>query len=136
MKGTSTREEPPCLIARSGSERSGRVICSRAQAESGDVLVSGQDVGKAPRDFWGDSDYEFMAYVSAEHKDGVLRALLNKLDSEDGRAAYEARASAGHSDEAILALLETLYSGNRHAVDEFLADMRSQGVVVEFGSWV
>ena len=27
--------------------------------EDGDLVVSGQDVGEAPLQWWGDSDYEF-----------------------------------------------------------------------------
>lgn len=34
--------------------------------KGGDLIVSGQDVGKAPREFWGDADYEFWTFVRSE----------------------------------------------------------------------
>jgi len=34
--------------------------------EDGDLIVSGQDVGKAPREFWGDADYDFWVHVRSE----------------------------------------------------------------------
>jgi len=34
--------------------------------EDGDLVVSGQDVGKAPREFWGDADYKYWAHARSE----------------------------------------------------------------------
>lgn len=78
-----------------------------AITENGDLLVSGQDVGKAPQEWWGDADYEFWVAVPGEHKDDVL-----------------------------LALIERLYGGNPSAVDEFRDFVKSRGIQSEFGSWV
>ena len=73
----------------------------------GELVVFGQDVGKAPREFWGDGDYEFWVTVPSEYKDAVL-----------------------------LALIERLYSGNPSAVDEFRGFLEAQGIDFEFRSWV
>jgi hypothetical protein len=27
--------------------------------DGGDLVMEGQDIGKAPQEFWGDSDYEY-----------------------------------------------------------------------------
>ena len=73
----------------------------------GDLVVSGQDVGKAPREFWGDADYEFWVHVRSEHKDDVL-----------------------------LALMEQLYDGNPSAVSDFREFLESRGIHCEFDTWV
>ena len=75
--------------------------------KDGDLVVSGQDVGKAPREFWGDADYEFWVYVPSEHKDDVL-----------------------------LALMEKLYGGNGSAVSDFRDLLKSRGIPNEFDTWV
>jgi hypothetical protein len=75
--------------------------------ESGDLLLSGQDVGKAPEEFWGDADYEYWVLVAAEHKDRVL-----------------------------LALLEKVYGGNQSAVSDFRAFLKEKGLPSSFHSWV
>jgi len=75
--------------------------------ESGDLVVSGQDVGKAPREFWGDADYEFWVFVPSGHKDDVL-----------------------------LALMERLYGGNASAVSDFRNPLKSRGIPNEFDTWV
>ena len=75
--------------------------------KDGDLVVSGQDVGKAPREFWGDADYEFWVFVRGEHKDDVL-----------------------------LALIEKLYSGSGSAVTDFREFLKSRGIPNEFDTWV
>ena len=75
--------------------------------KDGDLVVSGQDVGKAPLEFWGDSDYEFWVHVRGEHKDDLLLALMDKL-----------------------------YGGNAAAVSDFRDLLKSRGIPSEFGTWV
>ena len=38
-------------------------------------------------------------------------------------------------DDIIIAAIEILYSGNRHAVDDFRDYMKSVGIDAEFFSW-
>ena len=73
---------------------------------TGDLQLSGQDVGEAPRKFFGDSDYEYWLTVSKEHKDDVL-----------------------------LLLLEKLYGGNSSAVSKFRGLLESRGIPCEFHSY-
>ena len=75
-------------------------------AEGGALVVLGQDIGKAPEKWWGDTDYEFWVTVPPEHKDDVL-----------------------------LALIERLYSGNPRTVDEFRGFLSSRGIPSEFETW-
>jgi hypothetical protein len=44
---------------------------------NGDLRFSGQDLGAAPNEFFGDSDYEYWLTVPAAQKDAVLLLLLN-----------------------------------------------------------
>ena len=46
--------------------------------ENGDLLFSGQDIGNAPEEIFGDSDYEYWLTVPASEKDRLLLALLEK----------------------------------------------------------
>ena len=74
--------------------------------KDGDLVLCGQDVGKAPLEWWGDSDYEFWVTVSAEHKDDLL-----------------------------LALIEQAYAGNPRAVDDFREYLASRGIPSRFDTW-
>jgi len=46
--------------------------------ENGDLLFSGQDIGEAPEEIFGDSDYEYWLTVPAVEKDKLLLALIEK----------------------------------------------------------
>jgi hypothetical protein len=46
--------------------------------ENGDLLFSGQDIGSAPEEIFGDSDYEYWLTVPASEKDRLLLALIEK----------------------------------------------------------
>jgi len=73
---------------------------------NGDLQLSGQDVGEGPREFFGDSDYEYWLTVSKEHKDDVL-----------------------------LLLIEKLYGGSSSAVSKFRGLLESKGIPCEFHSY-
>ena len=47
--------------------------------DKGDLLLSGQDIGEAPREVWDEDQYEYWLTVRATNKDRVLLALLEKL---------------------------------------------------------
>jgi len=102
--------------------------------KDGDLVMTGQDLGKLPKEFWGDSDYEFFVYIPAKHKDDVHRVLLEKFHSDNPNVVdqFEDLKSI---DDVILALLQKLYAGNPKAVDQFKDFMRSQGIPAEFDSW-
>ena len=57
----------------------------------GDLLLSGQDIGQAPKEFFGDSDYEYWLLLKAEEKDRVLLALIEKLYAGNTRTVSELR---------------------------------------------
>ena len=75
--------------------------------KSGDLQLSGQDVGEAPNKFWGDGDYEYWLKVSKEHKDDLL-----------------------------LLLIEKIYGGNSFVISEFKEMLESRGIPYKFHSYV
>ena len=46
--------------------------------KNGDLRFSGQDIGDAPEEIFGDSDYEYWLTVPAAEKDKLLLALIEK----------------------------------------------------------
>ena len=46
--------------------------------DEGTFVLSGQDVGKAPEEYWGDSDYEYWIVINKTHKDRLRHALTNR----------------------------------------------------------
>jgi hypothetical protein len=74
--------------------------------DDGALQLSGQDIGRAPEEFWGDSDYEYWLVIPAEEKDRVL-----------------------------LALLERIYKGNRCAVSELQSFLKERNIPHAFHSW-
>lgn len=44
--------------------------------EKGNLVLSGCDLGDAPREAFGDSDYEWWIAVPAEHRNAVLLELM------------------------------------------------------------
>ena len=59
--------------------------------DKGDLVLSGQDTGEAPKEFVGDSDLEYFLTVRREHKDALLLALLEQLYRDDGCAVSRLR---------------------------------------------
>jgi len=51
--------------------------------ENGDLLFSGQDIGDAPEEIFGDLDYEYWLTVPAAAKDKLLLALIEKYYAGD-----------------------------------------------------
>jgi hypothetical protein len=59
--------------------------------DKGDLVLSGQDIGHAPREVFGKSDSEYFLTVRREHKDALLLTLLEQLYRDDGRAVSRLR---------------------------------------------
>jgi hypothetical protein len=74
--------------------------------EEGDLLFSGQDLGDAPREVFGDSDYEYWLRVNAAEKDKVLIALIEKM-----------------------------YSGNTKVISELMDFLKSRSIPSDFHSY-
>jgi hypothetical protein len=59
--------------------------------ENGDVVISGQDIGDAPEEFFGDLDYEYWLTVPAAEKDQLLMALIEKHYAGDASVVSRLR---------------------------------------------
>ena len=73
--------------------------------DKGNLLFSGQDIGDAPDEIFGDLDYEYWLTVPAAEKDRVL-----------------------------LALIEKVYRGNATVVSEFRDFLKSKNIPCQFYS--
>ena len=51
--------------------------------DQGSLVVSGQDIGKEPEEYWGDSDYEYWVVVNRKHMDKLRRALTEREFGDD-----------------------------------------------------
>lgn len=59
--------------------------------QEGDLLFSGQDLGDAPQQIYGDSDYEYWLRIAAEDKDRALLAFIEKLYAGNPSVISEVR---------------------------------------------
>ncbi len=75
--------------------------------KEGRLIVSGQDLGKAPEEFWGNSDYEYMMLVK--------RDQMNIL---------------------LLSLIKEKFGGNAQAFSNLREYLIKESIPYEFGSWV
>ena len=75
--------------------------------KEGDLILSGQDLGKAPEEYWGASDYEYMMHVK--------RDQMNTL---------------------LLSLIKEKFGGNAQAFANFREYLIKESIPYEFGSWV
>ena len=60
--------------------------------ENGNLLFSGQDIGSAPEEIFGDLDCEYWLTVPASEKDRLLLALLEKHYAGDALVVSTLRA--------------------------------------------
>ena len=66
----------PIKLVRQGGSTS--IYIDVSINENGDLLFSGQDIGSAPEEIFGDLDYEYWLTVPAVEKDKLLLALIEK----------------------------------------------------------
>ena len=57
--------------------------------DRGDLVLEGQDVGAAPLQIFGDSDYEYWVTVPADQKEEVLLGLMKEVFGQSERASSD-----------------------------------------------
>ena len=125
------REKKVKLVARPGGTS---VYIDAEIDEKGNLLLSGQDLGKAPKDWFGDSDYEYWVVVAASDKELVLSILLGQVaDGPRFRPADD--ASQDEKDWALLGVMEKAYGGELRAVSAFCDLLRANGIRFEFRTY-
>ena len=75
--------------------------------KEGDLVLSGQDLGKVPEEYWGDSDYEYAIVVNQDQMNNLL-----------------------------LSLIKEKFGGNAQAFSNFREYLIKESIPYEFGSWV
>jgi hypothetical protein len=91
--------------------------------ESGDLQLSVQDVGEAPRQFWGDSDYEWWVTVKAQQVPRLLELLRGE-------------SSTAPTADDLLALIGRNFGGHASGPSEFPEWLKRNRVPYEFFSYV
>lgn len=141
------------LCAHRGPDTS--VFIDAEISEEGHLVLSGQDVGRAPLEHWGDSDYEYWVVVRREHKEQVLRLLMEELVSlprpdgtppamsaftaflqAQGVPLDDARWTDSEKDHVLLMMMKQAFGGNLSASSAFMDFLKTHGVPYSFDSWV
>jgi len=79
------------LISFRATEGGTSVFIDLEIAADGTLAMEGQDLGRAPQEVYGDSDYEYWARISPEHKDLLLITLLAEKYTGDFSAMSKFR---------------------------------------------
>ena len=99
--------------------------------DNGDLSINGQDIGKAPQEAFGDSDYEYWLTVSNKYKDIMLIALIEHCNRND----IEVPTISQNIDDALLSLIKFLYGGHYSAFSEFRDFLDTNSIPSEFSSY-
>jgi len=125
------REKKVKLVARRGETS---VFIDAEIDEKGNLVLSGQDIGKAPKEWFGDSDYEYWLVVAASDKDHVLSILLGQVaGGQQFRPASD--ASEDEKDWALLTVVEKTYGGDLRAVSALSDLLKANGIRFEFRTY-
>ncbi len=92
---------------------------------NGDLQISGHDLGAAPLELMGDSDYEYWLTIRSAQKDRLLQFL------QEGKENPVAVPSA-EKDRLILSLLETHYHGDPCLVSNLKQALDDRSIPNEF----
>ncbi len=125
------REKKVKLVAHRGEAS---VFIDAAIDEKGNLVLSGQDIGKAPEEWFGDSDYEYWLVVAASEKDRVLTMLLGQVAGGQ-QFIPVSDASEDEKDWALLTAIEKTYGGDLRAVSVFRDLLRANGIRFEFTTY-
>ena len=88
--------------------------------EGGDLVFSGQDIGEASQNTFGDSDYEYWLTIKSADKPRLLYLL--KRNS----------ALLKSPDETLLDLIEMEYSGDTRVVSKMMDLLKQNGIEYSF----
>ena len=129
--GNERREKKVKLVASRGETS---VFIDAEIDEQGRLVLSGQELGKAPEEWFGHDEYEYWLVVAASEKDRVLSILLGQLaGGEQLRPA--SNASQDEKDWALLRVIEKMYGGDRGAIEALSALLKAGGIGCEFKTY-
>jgi len=102
--------------------------------ETGNLVLSGQDIGKAPEEWFGDSDYEYWLVVAPPDKDRVLSVLLGRLSGGETLRPAD-HASQDEKDWALLKVIERMYGGDLQVISKFFELLKANGISYQFSTY-
>jgi len=108
--------------------------------DEGDLVLEGYDVGEAPREFWGDDDYEYYRVIKREYKDTVLRWLIKeRFDTDtdlrvwlDKKGIPSRVIEKNYSDTILLWLIKDRFDTDT----DFKLWLDKKGIPNQFWSWI
>lgn len=121
------REPTIRLVAREGPTS---IYIDAGINSEGDLVISGQDIGKALEGLFGDSDYEYWLTVPSSQKDKLLALLGEAL-----QWSSKANLSEIERDALLLELIEKAYKGDVDVVTNLRALLSKHGVPYSFSSY-
>jgi hypothetical protein len=106
----------------------------------GDLMLEGYDVGEAPKEFWGDSDYEYYRVIKKDHKDTILRSLIKERSDTQSEYKRWLRKKGiprkvmkqGYKDTILLWLIKERFDTDT----DFKLWLDRKGIPSQFQSWV
>jgi hypothetical protein len=104
-------------------------------AETGDLVFDGQDIGPLVEEWFGDSDYEYWLVVKSISKPAVMAALTQEQGRKGVAGAAPARPPDMPDDELLLALIAERYRDDLCAVSRFRAWCEDHNIPTEFSSY-
>ena len=92
--------------------------------DNGDLVISGQDVGKRLEELVGDSDYEYWVTVLSEHKKRVLESLIEYCNQK----TIPTLPMPSNQDLYLLVLIKRAF-GDKRSVSENFRDFLDVGSI-------
>jgi len=125
------REKKVSLVASRGETS---VFIDAEIDEQENLVISGQDIGKAPKEWFGHDDYEYWLVVAASEKDRVLSLLLGQAAGGE-QLRPGSSASQDEKDWALLAAIEKIYGGDLRAVSSLSELLKANGIGYRFSTY-
>jgi hypothetical protein len=108
--------------------------------DDGDLILEGYDVGEAPKEFWGDSDYEYWRMVKKDYKDTILDWLIKeRFDTKLGfniwlkkKGIPSGKVRKDYKDTTLLWLIKERFDTE----SDFSIWLKRKGIPSQFDSWV
>ena len=111
--------------------------------DDGDLMLEGQDIGKAPQEFWGDSDYEYARVIKKGYKDRISRLLIMErfntnsdfrkwLDEKGVPGKFWRAIDKDYKDTVLLWLIKERFDSDTG----FKTWLDNKSIPSEFWSWV
>lgn len=95
--------------------------------DNGDLVLEGQDLGAAPREIFGDSDYEYWLTIRSEDRNRVLEALLAETGGKTDNPS-------GERDVLVLDLLVARFGKSDTPLSELKEWLEARGIPFAFNS--